>query len=551
MNLGNSNKKSCFKISKKIVSIWIVFLLILIIANSVNARSIIFFHHITMVQGDDPSTEEIELESEISVLERYGVYIPWNESIVEVALPFGAKSWDIDHVVYLSPVDYIPGEYSTFYNPENPPYKQFIDMSDMDCCYAHRVTWGFPEGADRSKTESIYVGTETEFSQHFNDTRSDNVWNFSASGLKLRPGNASGKYISLPLLVPQAMGINITGIKMSWNIAMYEENVSISVSNNNGTDWFDINGQEGKLVNFSTQGKELVWRINMSQNIYQNNTPILEDLWVNATYIPIITNIYLNLAYKLERNPDTNKFDFTLDLYDDHIDYVNPHILIFINDDHILESKNITMVFTEDIENMPDKNRYSFVSGSYMPIVDISVQKVEKEEENEISRSILLILLLIVILIAMILLSRARLKESKKPSEAEDEEPADSEEELEELEKKKAKLLKAIKKLDKDFEEGLIDEDVYNELRNGYKSKAAEVMKQIDVVAVSAPGVTKTPKISPERASLMEKKEKILKSIKKLDSDYEEGLLDEDVYQDLRKSYKEKAVKLLKELDEE
>jgi hypothetical protein len=541
-------RKYCRNITRRFAFFLVFILLIQIIAGSVNARPIFFFHHITMVQGDDPSTEEIESESEISVFESIGVYIPWNESVVEVALPFGAKSWDIDHVTY-PPMDDFPGEYSAFFNPENPPFTQFIDMSSMSCCYAHRLAWGFPEGADRNTTESIYIGTETDFIQHFNDTRSDPVWNFSVSGLKLEPGNTTGDYFSVPLSVPLSMGVNITKIVMSWNITIHKENVSISVSNNNGTDWMDMNGQNGQVVNFSTQGNELIWRINMTQDINQNNTPILDELQVNVTYIPFITPIFLNLEYKLQRDPDTNRFEFTFDLYDDYIYNVPLHILIYINDDHILESKNISMAFTEVLENLPDKNRYSFVTGSYLPIVEISVHKIEEEED--FPWIILLALLLIVILIAMLLISRARSKESEEPSEAEGEEPLDSGEELEELEKKKEGLLKAIKKLDKDFEEGLIDEDVYNELRTSYKSKAASVMKQIDALAVSALAVTKAPEISIEKAALMKKKEKILKSIKKIDSDYEEGLLDEDVYQDLRKSYKEKAVEVLKEIEDE
>ncbi len=542
-------KKCCFDASRKIIPIGIIFLFLLVTVNVVHAKPVFFFHHITMIQGDDPSTEEVEPESEITVLESFGINITWNESIVDVALPLNAKSWEIDQVVYLSPVDFIPGRYSAFINPDNPPFIQFIDMTDHDCCYAHRLEWGIPEGADRNTTESIYMGTETEFFQQFNDTRSDPAWNFSVWGLKLRPGNATGNYISVPLSVPLSMGINITNVKMSWNITGHEENVSIFVSNNNGVDWLNMTGHEGQVVNFSTLGKELVWKINMTQDINQNSTPILDDLWVNVTYTPLYEYIFLNLEYKLERDPKTKGFDFILDLYDDYIDFVNPHILIFVNDDYLLESKNITMVYTADIENLPDKDRYSFVTGSYLPVVEISIGKVE--EEKEFPLTILLILLLIIILIAMLFVGRAKSKESEEPSEAEDEDAADSGEELEELQKKKEGLLKAIKKLDKDFEEGLIDEDVYNELRGNYKSKAADVMKQIDAHAVSASAVAKAPEITPEKSALIEKKQKILKSIKKLDKDYEEGLLDEDVYQDLRKSYKEKAVEILKEIEEE
>jgi hypothetical protein len=544
MNLGNLKKKYRHNVLRRMVYMWMVLLTVLAIASGSFARPVFLSHHITMVQGDDPSTDETESESEIYVLESFSVLIPWNESGVQVAVPLVSKSWNVDQVIYLSPVDYIPGEYSAFHNPTNPPFKQFIDMTGMDCCYAHRYAWGFPEGADRNVTDSTSIDSDVDFIQYFDNTRSDVVWNFSTDGLYLKPGNTSGDFISFPLTVPLSMAANITKIEMSWNISMHEENISIFVSNNNGTDWMNMNGLKGQILNFSTQGTELLWKINMTQDINLNNTPILDDLWINVSYIPIYTNINLNVEYTLERNPNTNRFDFTLDMYDDYIDYVTPHMLIYINNDHVLESRNITLTFTESPENLPDKDRYNFMVGDYLPVVEISVQKIE--EEGEFPLSLLLALLLIVLIIAILIVSRARKKESEEEP-YEDEEPVDQEEKLKKMQLKKEGLVTAISKLDSDFEEGLIDEDVHSELKGSYEEKAADMNQQI--VALSAITSEEEPVISSEKAALLEKKEKILKSIKKLDSDYEEGLLDEDVYQDLRQSYKGKAVEVMKELE--
>jgi hypothetical protein len=381
MKLDSISKKYRHNVLRRIVYMWLVLLTMMAIASGAFARPVFLSHHITMVQGDDPSTEAIESESEIHVIESFGVLIPWNESVVQIAVPLVAKSYDVDQVVYLSPVDYIPGEYSAFYNPTNPPFKQFLDMTEMTCCYAHRFAWGFPEGADRNLTDSTNLDSDVDFIQYFDDTRSDVVWNFSTDGLHLKPGNISGDYISFPLTIPLSMAANITKVEMSWNVSISQENVSIFVSNNNGTNWTNMNGLNGQILNFSTQGNELIWKINMTQDINLNNTPILDDLWINVTYIPIFTNVNLNLEYILQRNPDTNRFDFTLDLYDDYIDNVLLHMLIFINNDHVVESRNITLTFTESPENLPDKNRYNFIGYNYLPVADISVEKIEEEGE--------------------------------------------------------------------------------------------------------------------------------------------------------------------------
>jgi hypothetical protein len=125
----------------------------------------------------------------------------------------------------------------------------------------------------------------------------------------------------------------------------------------------------------------------------------------------------------------------------------------------------------------------------------------------------------------------------------------DQEKELEELQLKKEGLDTAIAKLDSDLEEGLIDEDVHTELKGSYEEKAADVDQQIVALSAITSKEREEPEMSSEKAALMQKKERILKSIKKLDSDYEEGFLDEDVYEDLRKSYKGKAVEILKDIE--
>jgi hypothetical protein len=419
-------------------------------------------------------------------------------------------------------------------------------MTEMTCCYAHRFAWGFPEGADRNLTDSTNLDSDVDFIQYFDDTRSDVVWNFSTDGLHLKPGNISGDYISFPLTIPLSMAANITKVEMSWNVSISQENVSIFVSNNNGTNWTNMNGLNGQILNFSTQGNELIWKINMTQDINLNNTPILDDLWINVTYIPIFTNVNLNLEYILQRNPDTNRFDFTLDLYDDYIDNVLLHMLIFINNDHVVESRNITLTFTESPENLPDKNRYNFIGYNYLPVADISVEKIE--EEGEFPLSLLLALLIVAVIAAILIVSRARKRESEEEPH-EDDEPMDQEKELEELQLKKEGLDTAIAKLDSDLEEGLIDEDVHTELKGSYEEKAADVDQQIVALSAITSKEREEPEMSSEKAALMQKKERILKSIKKLDSDYEEGFLDEDVYEDLRKSYKGKAVEILKDIE--
>jgi hypothetical protein len=539
----DKEKGDCRSRILRLCALTLIFLLVLpLIAQAANAQPTLYRHHIVMIQGDDPKTEAVEPESQILVIERFGYLIPFNETFVAAPVPKEARAWSIDQVEWSDTIGYYPGEYSAIMNPNNPPFRYFDSMVDMDCCVSSDYYWGFPQGTDRNLSVYSNLDTDTDFIEFFDDIASDKVWNFSSDGLSLKNGNASGDYISS---LNTANGITITTAEMSWSIDSYEENATFAISNNNGTDWIDVTQKRGEVVNFSAQGTDLIWKINMTQDPSINNTPVLSNLWINTTFIDWNTEVILQLSYILDKDMDSRKFEFVLDLYDDYINFINPHVVVYINKDHEIISDSLPMVFFETQTEYPDKDAYVFMSGGYDTAVPITINENEKEgEEARFSMLFLLIILLFItgIIVIMILGKRegAVIPES--------EESEDSEE-MEGLRYKKEGLLLAIKKLDSDYKEGLIDEDTYSDLRASYKAKAVDVAKELDALAIAA-AQPPVPEISAEEEALIVKKEKLLKSIKKLDSDYEEGLLDDDVYQELRTGYKGKAVETARELDE-
>jgi hypothetical protein len=546
----NSGKKLRSKLIRRFTVITIFMLFILLLTN-VTAAPFLDSHFIVVMQGDDPETEEVEPDSQLFALERYYFFIPWNETWVEVPVPKIAnlEGMKLDHVDYVESMGYIPGEYSVYWNQDNPPYKLFKDMTDMECCIADFYAWEFPENADRNLTVYTHVDTISEFNEYFDGGKSDDIWNFSSSGLSMNTSNEYGNYISTPSI----MGINITKVQMHWDVSAYEENTSFFVSNDNGTSWLNVTDLKGEDINFTSSGNELIWKINMSQDIEINNTPILENLWVNISFTPAYTELTLQLDYTIDRN--SNKFEFVWDLYMDYGDGVTPHTVVYIDKDHNLESQGIPLALYKNQTEYPEKDAYTYMSprsGSYSPEASVTITKMV-EEDSQFPWILILILFIVVIIVLIILVFL--LSRPQKQGEAE---VADSEEQgldleqkadLEGLEKKKTGLLKAIKKLDSDFEEGLLDEDVYNDLKDNYKQKTIDVMKQIDSLAAAAPLTPLAQQTSPEEEALKEKKEKILKGIKKLDADFEEGLLDEETYNELRADYKKKAVEITRKID--
>lgn len=524
----------------------LLLLLLPSVAQAAVGQPVLYRHHIVMIQGDDPGTMETEPENQILVIERFGYLVPWDNDTVDSPVPKGSHTMSIDQVAWSDSIGYYPGVYSTFMNPENPPSKEFFDMTDMDCCIAHSYVWGFPQGADRNFSFSALLEVDTDFIQYYDDIKSDKVWNFSSSGLSLEPGNESGEYVST---INVADSVNITTFELSWYNNSHGDNISIFISNNNGTLWHDVTGNEGRVTNFTSTGSELLWRINMTQDVALNNTPVLSDLWFNLTYVPWYSDIIIQLTYILERDPDTDSFEFVMDLYDDYIYGVNPHFVMYINKDHTLESEAVPFTLFETQTEYPEKDAFVFMTGTYDYEAPISIRKNQEEETSYPIQLFLIILLVIIIMLIVLVMVMSRTEiPDYDPDEDGEAGGADSRE-LEELEAKKASLLMAIKKLDSDHEEGLVDDDVHSEMRAGYKARAVELTRQIDALAAAA-AQPEVPEVSEEEEALLAKKQKLLKGIKKLDTDFEEGLLDEDVYQELRAGYKEKAVKAARELDE-
>jgi hypothetical protein len=541
-------------IGRKFILIAISMILIMLVAINATAAPILTSHHIVMIQGDDPATEAVEPGDRTIAVERYFFAVPYNETHLEVPVPKNASmdGMQLDHVVYNQQMQsYLPGDFAEFFNQNNPPYKEFLDMTDMDCCYADFYAWEFPIDADRNVTDWDLIGNNVFFNVSLDKGRSDDVWNLSGSDLKLNRSEEYGEYYSL--IYP--LGLNISMVDMSWAITEHPENVSFFISNDNGTSWMDVTNRSNEDIYFPAEGNEFVWKINMSQDIELNNTPVLDYIWFNFTFLDRYTYVTLQLDYVLERR--SGEFKFTWDFFMNRQYGTSPHILIYLDKDHELEAENIDLIFWGDQTEFPEKDTYFFMRGSYSPVASVTISEIE-DPPGDFPWLLLLIFLIIAIIIVVLSMSMPK---RGKPSEGmvdtaepevsseEIEEMEEMEDELEELRSKKKGLLGAIKKLNSDFEEGIIDEDVYNDLKGSYKGKTIEIMKRMDLLAATISQASMEPQISQEHEALLQEKKKTLLSIKKLDSDFNEGTIDEDTYRELREKYKKRAVEIAKELE--
>ncbi len=531
--------------------------LIILLTMTVNvmASPILTSHQIIVIQGDDPITEVVEPGNKIQAVERFYFAVPYNETYIEVPVPKNASSvgMKLDQVIYSQQMEtYIPGKFSEFFNVDNPPKTVFLDMTGMECCYADFYSWEFPLGADRNVTSWNLIGNNVFFNTSLDIERSDDVWNTSDSDLKLNSGREIGDYYSTLSM----FGLNITKIHMSWSVPEHPENVSISISNDNGTSWMDITDHNDEEIFFPSEGNQFLWKINMSQDIELNNTPVLDYLWINTTYLDDYTYLTLQLDYVMERK--NGEFSITWDFFMNKHSGRSPHILLYLDKDHTLVAENIDILFWGEQNEFPEKDTYFFMSNHYSPVASVTISKIDDSSSGNFPWLFLLVFIAIALIITLIVINKPKGERSSDETDEEGEAESETmeedipgmEEELQFLNTKKDGLLKAMKKLDSDLKEGVIDEDVHNDLKASYKKKTVEIMKQMDLLSANIARATEeTQGKDEELIHLREEKKKILLSIKQLDLDYEEGTIDEDSYKELRDKYKKKAVEIAKHIE--
>jgi hypothetical protein len=132
--------------------------------------------------------------------------------------------------------------------------------------------------------------------------------------------------------------------------------------------------------------------------------------------------------------------------------------------------------------------------------------------------------------------------------------PESSNESRSALVSEKKKILKTKNRLKNDYKDDLISKETYDKIRSEYKQKLKILNKKITKLDKTEeeekPLRIKSEEMSPELEKLHAKKEKILKAIKKLESDKAAGELDPDLYDEMSSSYKKQAIQILQEIDE-
>ena len=431
------------------------------------------YHQVIAVQGDDPSTELLEQEKQITVLDRTQWSIPRNTEEIFIPVPEGAKDVVIEQVEHQGLTIYQPGAFSREKNPDTSFHSALVTEGKWTGYYS----WRFPEGVNRDTSSDLAIDTDDDFEFFDENFTTAAEWTIDGGSLSLAPGVEEGIYTSPRYIA----GNDILSIFGLYSMSGDPGNMTVQVSEDNGTTWVDL--ANDAYTAMTDEGPNLRWRVLMNQDVSLNNTPVLERLDLSVTYLTINTVIWIQTDYQLEIPDDGIDWalEFTFDF--------EATILVFIG--YFDDDYEVTIFGTEmtmgTSDNYPDKTYYRKMGGAYESIVTL---RVEPPSDSDGEANFLLIVGLPLVIILVVIIAFVALKRTPRSTTTDGDEPdddgegaderdAEPVEDVEELEAEKERLLGEISRLDNELEDGTIDEDKHGELRDEYKAQAVEVMKRL------------------------------------------------------------------------
>jgi hypothetical protein len=430
-----------------------------------------------MMQGDDPTTTEVEAKEGIAVVYRSFWSVPLDSEKVYVSIPSDARTVSLDNV-YAVPHQgttfFTAGAFSATKNPEDPPETGREASGD----YAGFYYWSFPSGADRMVHHPLTFTSYDDFNDTDENLTERDHWHIEGGNLSLAANVSSASYVSKVYMG----GTDISSINVTFQAIDPGSNMTVHVSKDNGTTW----SQAGNGTDIEPPGKgtEFRWRVDMVQNVTANNTPVLEELSFDIILVPASTDIWLQATYLMDIPKDGLEFEVMTPFDKESAGLV---LLGYFDLD-----MNVAVTGTEVIST-PEatyhgKVTYMHMVGEYSNLISFSVEEQKTDDPGDGDGGNLLLWIVAALLIIGALAVSALSRRGPPPTTDDDDEadgngPEEHEEEdidIHELELEKEALVKRIKHLDELLEEGEIDGEEHEAKRTRLKAQAVEVMRRID-----------------------------------------------------------------------
>lgn len=433
------------------------------------------FHQVIITQGDDPDSTDKEPRNLVVISERTFWRVPWDSDEVYTYIPGKAENVFIDQVEafeHQGQTFFIPGDYSASANPHSPPTFGRVGSGD----YQGMGYWRFPEGADRTQRSVVSFAENADWEDMDTNLTDPEDWLIIFDSLSLDENVTQATYTSKRY----TGGMDIVSINMTI-LGEYKSNMTFEVTWDNGTTWHPI--VEGEPLPALGEGTEFRWRVTMTQNDSLNIEPIIDDAAFEVRFIPFKTEIWLEATYHI-RVPSQGSAEMYLKFPFDG-NYSGMILVAYFDTDMVLDVTGTTVRADPDEKN-PGRTTYLHMQGAYEKVLLLTItDEGEAAEGNGLPAWVwFAVPMVIILLVAGAYLLRSKDREVGGDDMVET--PADARRadedlsERSELEQVKADILGEIAELDRQLDEGSIDDESHRVKRAELKAEAVEVMRQLE-----------------------------------------------------------------------
>ena len=488
------------------------------------------------------------------------------------------KTFKIDQLFYINNTgnDSFNGSFYIWI-PDNSNIIAYCcnDTPNMSCRNDEREEmWCFY--FNETDDDNIYVGhpisSENKLS-YFGQKESFTITAFSTTNTQLTNDtlqlNATigGSYISREEESFQGEGIHITSlnqeIEMTPGSYLYKsdpyEYFNITSFDrirvfNNGSDNETI---ELNISDLPEGWKAEIWDESLSNKI--NSISLLPQELANLT-LAITAPSYLaqiHVEFTTQTGIDENETQWTFInkyLYETEVAYYET-----------LSTTDEGFNISKDLHSSHDEPLWYEMYGRYWYLA--SAEKIQPNNESNISFSLkakmpssdkstsesyligLLFLIFIAIIVVIILKKKNYFKEKDISQKK-----TPPKKRKEDLLKEKKSLQKMIKRTESDLSSGLIDKKTAEKMKNEYQAQIDDLDKKLkdrfQNQNINKLKTKSTPDYKKENIKkLEEQKKEVLTAIKKVEKEFEDGVISKNDYEHFRAAYKKRAIEILKEID--
>ena len=450
------------------------------------------FHQVSIFQGDDPGTEAREPDGLAQVIWRSLWHVPWNASSVYLAVPDGAQGVSYDNVEPFSHAGstvYVPGRYSATANPSDPPAKGTLTGGR----YEGMRYWTFPASADRSSNVTLEPVPATGGALFDANLTDAGAWNVTDGKVRLAGGTSATMTSPVVLECHDVVAVNLT-----WTGDPGSGSVALEASADNGTTWVPVaNATEVPMA--GTDGA-LRWRLTMTAPYYVYPAPAVDSLRLVVRQVPLAEDLWFQADWTMSARDGLLEVPLSF-----RLDAAGAGLVMLVYADEGTEVRVTgTNVTSSTLEDLPGKTVYRHMQGAYAGLV---VVRMELEEGGGTSTAALVVLFLVVIAIAGIFGYVATTRRRRPADRAGVEEGGEA------------------------TSGEAPGEDAVDDGADGEDEGAGPSLSELTV------------------GELERRKQRLLRAIKRVDAELEDGLIGEEEHADVRAGYKERAADVMRELD--